>query len=84
MGKKNNQTLVSDADQEILHLRSMNNAGNSVNLVFHVIHLPSGWDFCCDLHRKPMLDSIYSPLDDSKYLNKSCVSLLKDEFSLAK
>ena len=37
IGKKNNQTMVSDADQEIPTLGSTDNAGNSVNLI-------SGWD----------------------------------------
>ena len=32
IGKKNNQTSVSDADQEIPTLGSTDNAGNSVNL----------------------------------------------------
>ena len=41
MGKKNNQTLVSDVDQESPTLRSTNNAGNSVNLISSIIHLPS-------------------------------------------
>ena len=40
IGKKTNQTLVSDAD-----LRVKDNAGNSVNLVSGIIHLPSGWNF---------------------------------------
>ena len=44
IGKKNNQTLVSDADQEIRNLGSTNNAGNSVNLVSGIIRLLSGWD----------------------------------------
>ena len=33
IGKKNNQSPVSDAGQEIPTLRSMDNAGNSVNRV---------------------------------------------------
>ena len=33
IGKKNNQSSVSDADQEIPTLGSIDNAGNSVNLV---------------------------------------------------
>ena len=33
IGKKNNQTSVSDSDRESLTLGSTNNAGNSVNLV---------------------------------------------------
>ena len=45
IGKKNNQTSVSDADKEIPTLGPADNAGNSVNLVFGIIRLPSGWDF---------------------------------------
>ena len=45
IGKKNNQTSVSDADREIPALGSTDNAGNSVNLVSGIIRLPSGWDF---------------------------------------
>ena len=45
IGKKHNQTSVSDADREMPTLRSMDNAGNSVNLVSSIIRLPSGWDF---------------------------------------
>ena len=45
MGKKNNQTSVSDADRDIPILRSMDNTGNSVNLIYGIIHLPSGLDF---------------------------------------
>ena len=45
IGKKNIQTLVSDADREILTLGLTNNTRNSVNLVFGIIRLPSGWDF---------------------------------------
>ena len=45
IGKKNNQTLVSGADQEIPTLESTDNAGNSVNLVFSIIRLPSGLNF---------------------------------------
>ena len=41
IGKKNNQTLVSDADQEIPTLGSTDNAGNEVNLVSGIILLPS-------------------------------------------
>ena len=44
MGKKNNQSSVSDADWEIRTLRSTDNVGNSVNLVSGIICLPSGWD----------------------------------------
>ena len=45
MGKKNNQTSVSDADREIPTLGSTDNAENSVNLVSGIIRLPSGLDF---------------------------------------
>ena len=45
IGKKNDQTLVSDADREIPSIGSTDNAGNSVNLVSSIICLPSGWDF---------------------------------------
>ena len=45
MGKKNNQTSVSDADREIPTQWSTENAGNKVNLVSGIIGLPSGWDF---------------------------------------
>ena len=41
IGKKNNQTLVSDADQEIPTFGSTDNAGNSVNLVSGIILLLS-------------------------------------------
>ena len=45
MGKKSNQTSVSDADREIPTHGSTDNAGNSVNLVSGIIRLPSGWNF---------------------------------------
>ena len=45
MGKKNNQTYVSDADLEMPTLGSTDNAGNLVNLVSGIIRLPSSWDF---------------------------------------
>ena len=45
IGKKNNQTSASDADQEIPALRSTDNARNMVNFVSGIIHFPSGWDF---------------------------------------
>ena len=45
IGKKNNQSSVSDADREISTLGPTDNAGNSVNLVSSIIRLPSGWDF---------------------------------------
>ena len=41
IGKKNNQTSVSDADREIPNLGSTDNAGNSVNLVSGIFRLPS-------------------------------------------
>ena len=44
-GKKNNQTSVSEVDLEIPTVESTDNAGNSVNLVSGIIHLPSGSDF---------------------------------------
>ena len=53
IGKKNYQTSVSDADQEIPTLGSTNIAGNSVNPVSGIIRLPS------DLHQRPMIDSIF-------------------------
>ena len=40
INKKNNQSSVSDADRKILTLRSMDNAGNSVNLVSGIICYP--------------------------------------------
>ena len=45
IGKKNNQSSVSDEDQEIPTLGSTYNAGNSVNLVSGIIRLPFGWGF---------------------------------------
>ena len=44
IGKKNNQSLVSDTDRGIPTLGSTDNARNSVNLVSGIIRLPSGWD----------------------------------------
>ena len=48
--KKNNQTLVSNADREMPTFGSTDNTVNSVNLVSSIIRLPSGWDFliCID------------------------------------
>ena len=43
--KKNNQSMVSDADGEIPTPGSTDNAVDSVNLVSRIIRLPSGWDF---------------------------------------
>ena len=40
IGKKNNPTLVSNADLDSQTFGSMNNAGNSVNLVSDIFHLP--------------------------------------------
>ena len=45
IGKKNNQTSVSDADQEIPTLGSTDNAENLVNFISGIICLPSGCDF---------------------------------------
>ena len=53
---KNNQSSVSDADQEIPTLESTDDAGNSVNLVSGII---SRLGFL-GLHRRPMVDSIFS------------------------
>ena len=43
--KKNNQTLMFDADREIPTLESTDNAGNSINLLSGMIRLPSDWEF---------------------------------------
>ena len=45
IGKINNQSSISVADREIPNLVSTDNAGNSVNLVYGIIRLSSGWDF---------------------------------------
>ena len=45
IGKRNNQSPVSDADREIPTLGSKDNAGNSVNLVSGIIRSTSGWDW---------------------------------------
>ena len=45
IGMKNNQSSVSDADQEIPTLGSTDNAGNPVNLVSGIIRFLSGLDF---------------------------------------
>ena len=50
IGKKNNQTSVSDADGEIPTLGSTDNAGNWVSLVSGIIRLPSGWDFSVSIY----------------------------------
>ena len=64
-GKKNNQSSVSDADQEIPSLGSMDNAGNSDNPIQSIFrprsqHFPFtlGMGFL-GLHRRLMIDSIY-------------------------
>ena len=44
ISKKNNQSPIFDADQEIPTLGSMDNARNLANLVSGIICLPS-WDF---------------------------------------
>ena len=44
IGKKNNQSSVSDADREIPTFGSTDNAKNLVNLVSGFIRLPLGWD----------------------------------------
>ena len=45
IGKKYNQTLLSDADRKIQNLESTDNIGNSVNLASAIIRLPWGRDF---------------------------------------
>ena len=45
ISKKNYQSPVSNADQEIPTLGSMDNAANLVNLVSGIIHLSLDWDF---------------------------------------
>ena len=45
LGKKHNQSSVSDEDWEIPTLGSTDNAGNSVNLISGIIRLSSGWDW---------------------------------------
>ena len=45
IGKKNNQSSVSDADREIPTLESTDNAGNSVKFVSGIIRLPLGLNF---------------------------------------
>ena len=44
IGKKNNQSSVSDADREIPTLGSTDNAKNLVNLVSGFVHFPLSWD----------------------------------------
>ena len=60
IGKKNNQTSVSDANRESPTLGSTDNAGNTVNFVSGIIHLPSGWD------RRQMTDSTVVTSQDRK------------------
>ena len=57
LGKKNNQSWVSDADREIPTLGSTDNAGNSVKPCFRHHLFTLGLGFLC-LHRRPMIDSI--------------------------
>ena len=45
IGKKSNLSLIPDADRETPTLGSMDNAGNSVELVSGIIHLLSHLDF---------------------------------------
>ena len=60
IGKKNNQSSVTDADREITTLGSKDNAGNSVNLISGIIRSPSVWDLgFLYLHRSSMIDSIF-------------------------
>ena len=56
IGKKYNQTLVSDADREIPTLGSTDNAGNSSEPRFQHYLFTLGLGFL-DLHRQPMIDS---------------------------
>ena len=58
VGKKNNQTSISDVDREISTLGSTDNAGNSVNLISGIIRLHIGSGFLY-LHQRAMIDSIY-------------------------
>ena len=57
IGKKNNQSSVSDVDQEIPTLRSTDSAGNSVPCFQH-FPFTLGLGFLC-LHQRLMIDSIY-------------------------
>ena len=59
-GKKNKQSSVSDADQEISTLGLTDKAGNSVNLVFGILRIPSGWDFsvCIEYDDRLYLSSL--------------------------
>ena len=57
IGKKNNQSSVSDADREIPTLGSTDNTGNSVNLVSRHYPFTLGLE-SLGLHRGPMIDSI--------------------------
>ena len=51
MGKKTNKTSLSDAERDVLTLRSTGNAGNEVK------PFTFGLGFLC-LHRRPMIDSV--------------------------
>ena len=57
IGKKNNQSLVSNAGREIPTLGSTDKAEISVNLVSGIIRLRLG---VLGLHRRPLIDSIVS------------------------
>ena len=63
--KKNNQSLVSDADREIPTLGSTDNAGNNGKTRYPRLHFPFivGLGFL-GLHRRPMIDSILSLVRD--------------------
>ena len=58
VGKKNNQSSVSDADREIPTRGSTDNAGNSVNFVSGITPFTHGLGFL-DLPRGPMSGSVY-------------------------
>ena len=71
--QKNNQTSVSDADRDIQPLGSTDNAGNSVNLVSDIIHLPSGWDFLLCFDVQWLIDSFYLKNYHQSHHILSCV-----------
>ena len=80
IGKKNNQSLmmISDADQEMPTLRSMDNAGNLVNLVFRHYPFTLGLLFL-SLHLRPMIPyffdyktELFSFQNNPKDLDPSC------------
>ena len=58
IAKKNNQSSIFDEDWEIPTLGSTDNAGNSVNLISGIIHLPFGWNIS-GLHRWQMIVSFF-------------------------